>query len=493
MKILLAGYNLDSTVIEELKKSGPGRDDATPETLSAAYARISRDPRSVDKLREVARAEVEKARRSNRNIIFKMGHHSVAEHAVFNFDVIGVSRLAMEEIEHFRLCSYTEKSQRYIKLGGDYLLPEEVKQAGKQDIFIETIQTQNRLYHELYELLKPFFWEKFSDLAEDPKYHALLDGWAKEDARYVLSLATLGQLGMTLNARNLEYMIRRFATHPYAEIQDFNRNIYDLAKGVAPSILLFTEAGDFDMKTYPELGAFAENLAVPETPAAADAVQLVDFTPDSDGKLLAALLHSVTSQPYQTCRDIAASLSPKDKKDLMMTAFQHMEFYDAVLREFEYVSLTFELVVSATCFAQLKRHRMSTLATQSYNPELGVVVPPSIQEVGAEPVFREIIEASEVCFDRLKSEMETGAEYILTNAHCKRVLWKVNAREFYHFSRLREDASAQWDIRQVAARMTELAKEVMPLTMLLVGGKDLYPEIYASVFGRLPKSLPPES
>ncbi|MEA3421209.1 MAG: thymidylate synthase (FAD), partial [Acidobacteriota bacterium] len=79
MKVILSGYNVDSTVIEELKKTSPPRDDITPETLSASYARISRDPRSVDELRAVARAEVQRARRSNRTIIFKMGHHSVAE------------------------------------------------------------------------------------------------------------------------------------------------------------------------------------------------------------------------------------------------------------------------------------------------------------------------------------------------------------------------------------------------------------------------------
>ena len=71
MKIILAGYNLDSEVIEELKKNSPERQDITPETISAAYARISRDPRPVDELRAVARAEVERARRSNQNIIFK--------------------------------------------------------------------------------------------------------------------------------------------------------------------------------------------------------------------------------------------------------------------------------------------------------------------------------------------------------------------------------------------------------------------------------------
>jgi len=492
MKILLAGYNLDSTVIEELKKHSPPREDITPETLSASYARISRDPRSVDKLREVARAEIEKARRSNRNIIFKMGHHSVAEHAVFNFDVIGISRLAMEEIEHFRLCSYTEKSQRYIKLGGDYLIPDEVKQAGKRDVFYEMIQTQNRLYHELYDLLKPYFFTEFSDLADDPKKHSLLDGWAKEDARYVLSLATHGQLGMTLNARNLEYMIRRFASHPLAEIQEFNRGIHDLAKEVAPSILLFTEGGDFDVKTYPALEAMAQRFAAPEVKSERGAVRLVDFTPDADDKMVAALLHSSTRLPYQTCREQAVSLDPEAKMALFKTAFQHMEFFDAVLREFEYVSLTFELVVSATCFAQLKRHRMSTLTTQAYDPGLGTVVPPSVQAVGAEPAFKEVIEASERIFADLEEVMEHGAEYILTNAHCKRVLWKVNAREFYHFSRLREDATAQWDIRQLATEMTEQAKKAMPLTMLLIGGKDSYPENYSSVFKKMPKVLPPK-
>jgi len=135
MKVILAGYNFDSEVIEELKKHEPERQDVTPETLSAAYARISRDPRPVNELRAIARAEVERARRSNQNIIFKMGHHSVAEHAVFNFDLIGLSRLAIEEVEHFRLCSYTEKSQRYITLDGDYVLPEEIKSAGLEAFF----------------------------------------------------------------------------------------------------------------------------------------------------------------------------------------------------------------------------------------------------------------------------------------------------------------------------------------------------------------------
>ena len=125
MEVRLAGYNLDSDTINSLENKA--NLPLTPETISAAYARISRDPRPVTELRKVAREEVESARKSNQAIIFKMGHHSVAEHAVFNFDIMGVSRLAIEEIEKFRLCSFTEKSQRYITLQGDYLVPNELK------------------------------------------------------------------------------------------------------------------------------------------------------------------------------------------------------------------------------------------------------------------------------------------------------------------------------------------------------------------------------
>jgi hypothetical protein len=162
-----------------------------------------------------------------------------------------------------------------------------------------------------------------------------------------------------------------------------------------------------------------------------------------------------------------------------------------VPREFEYVTLTFELVVSAACFAQLKRHRLATLTAQPYDVRLGVTVPPSIEEAGAREGFMGVIQDSEGLHRELMDRLDAGAEYALSNAHRRRVLWKANAREFYHFSRLREDATAQWDIRNLAAEMTRQAAEVMPLTLLLIGGKDAFPETYAAEFGCPPKLKPP--
>ena len=88
MRVVLAGYNVDAEVLRRAEAAGGlSRDQLTPEVISAAYARISRDPRPVGELRREALEEVARARASNRKIIFEMGHHSVAEHAVFNFDI----------------------------------------------------------------------------------------------------------------------------------------------------------------------------------------------------------------------------------------------------------------------------------------------------------------------------------------------------------------------------------------------------------------------
>ena len=168
----------------------------------------------MNELRTLARGEVEKARASNRNIVFEMGHSSIAEHAVFNLDVLKVSRLLVEEIEKFRLASYTEKSQRYVLFKDDFVIPAEVRKAGLEEVFTATVRAQNRFYQELYEKLRPYVFARNPELAADPANKLLLEGWAKEDARYIIPLATETQLGMTVNARNLELMIRRLAACP---------------------------------------------------------------------------------------------------------------------------------------------------------------------------------------------------------------------------------------------------------------------------------------
>ncbi|NOY07952.1 MAG: FAD-dependent thymidylate synthase, partial [Spirochaetes bacterium] len=192
MHIALAGINIDTILLEKIKTSlGEEAAGLTPETLSASYARISRSQKTIRAIRENAVKEVEKARSSNKKIIFEMGHASVAEHAVMNFDVSGISRYAVEFIENFRLASFTEKSQRYVLFKEEYKVPKEILDGKYEKEYRSTIHTLASIYSEIYEKLNA------RGIGEES---------AKEDSRYATSLAALTQFGMTINARNLEYM-----------------------------------------------------------------------------------------------------------------------------------------------------------------------------------------------------------------------------------------------------------------------------------------------
>jgi len=489
MKVALAGFNIEYDLMQSLAKNH--RVALTPEPISAAYARISRSAKPVDELRQEARKELEKARKSNMTIVFEMGHHSIAEHAVFNFDVTGVSRLAVEALERHRLNSYMEKSQRYVALGDEFVVPEELKDTEVLDEFVATVKLQNRYYDELYDKLVVHFGAKHPEWKSEPNR---VENAAKEDARYITGLAVETQLGMTANARNLELMLRSLSSSDLAEVRALSRQIYDQAVAVAPSLILFPEPTDYDKSTYPRVREYAQAFMTPAfshrprnfIALAASDVALVDYTQNADNKLLAAILHTVSHASHAECLNRVERQTLARKKEIFKLACQDLQAYDAVLREFEHLYLTFELVISASGFAQLKRHRLMTITAQPYDPKNGWTIPTSIAEIKEHKSFKEMLAKTEDVFDHIAAISPTAAQYVLTNSHQRRVLVTVDARELYHVSRLREDPAAQWDIRDIASRMMEQARHVMPLTLALASGKDNYAKVYEELFGKPP-------
>jgi len=528
VEVILAGYNVDREALEELVRKGAITTDdlnnfLTPETISAAYARISRDPAPVTELRKISRNEVEKARKSNQSIVFKMGHHSVAEHAVLNFDILRISRLATEALEAQRLCSYTEKSQRYITLNNDYVMPDELIKF--EDDFKKAVELQTKAYKEVYAILKVYVQDnknlfylaediinldeeqqarKFEREVREKKMAELLDEWAKEDARYVMSLATQGQLGFTTNARDLEKFIKYSAAHPLKEVQELGQKLYKAALPVIPSLLLFLEPNDYLKNSKKRLKEQVSDLLRANDElvvcAAEREIRLIHPDKEADNKLIAALIRSATNESFIKAYMIATRLKPEEKKELVKKTLEGIQQWDSVPREFEIPELTYEIIMSASCFAQFKRHRMLTLLPGAYEPDnLGYTIPPSIKQAGLIFEFMKIMGESEELYRKIKKEMPEvhasaepampvasveAADYVLTNAHNRRVLVKMNARELYHVSRFREDLHAQWDIRDKATKMVALAKEVMPLAMLLVGGKHEFQKIYNSVYNQ---------
>ncbi len=465
MKITLAGFNVE---IESLNRALSGEEvPLTPEVISAAYARISRDPRSIGAIRSEARESVERARKSNERIIFGFGHSSVAEHAVFNFDIIGISRLAVEELEHFRIASFTEKSQRYIKLGKDLVIPEEISASGLKGTFGSVAKELHRAYERMYRAM--------TKRGED-------EGVAKEDARYVMPLATTAQLGMTINARELEYMVSRLAAHPLSEIRMLSSKLSDAVIKHAPSLIRYPEPTDYFRNRPSVRSEIAGSLRVKTAGAAklGGTVSLVDVTPDGDRKLAAAILFSSLNVSMKDAEKTASKLSAIEIERLVARTMRDIQPHDSVWREFENIHMLFELTVSASCFAQLKRHRIATLIPQPYETSLGFSIPESIRKAKRVGALRSAIRKSEKLYRKIRAHNAPAADYALINAHRRRVLLGLNLRELYHFSRLRSDRHAQWEIRGISIEMCRIAARELPAGAVLLAGKDRFQDVKKS-------------
>jgi len=149
--------------------------------------------------------------------------------------------------------------------------------------------------------------------------------------------------------------------------------------------------------------------------------------------------------------------------------------HDAVPREWEFIKFTFGACVSASCFAQLKRHRMGiTLVPYKYDIGNGITIPQTITDSKAEDIFMETINTTNEFYNRLNEFNPIASTYILTQAHKRWVLCQINGRELYHFARLRMDSHAQWDIRNLANMIVGHAMKEFPDILPLLCGKDMF-------------------
>lgn len=487
MEIHLAGFNIDLSLLRKLKKSNSkGETDQsirkllnelepTPETISAAYARISRSKKSVDKLRKDAMHGVAKARKSNNTIVFDMGHSSIAEHAVFNFDIIGISRYLMEFVQRTRLASYTEKSQRYVTLEGDFVTPEELEgYVNLKKEFVKLNEIQMQAYIELFEKLIDHYKNKKNSSIKTESLN-FLNSRAKEDARYILPLSTKTQMGMTINARSLERLIKRLNALKFQEAKELASKLYKLVKNHTPSLIRYIEPSLYDRNLYEtSFEQFDYSREVKN--------KLLDSTSDIDDKILASLLFRKTGEPPEEIMAEVKNMDYEAKSNIIKNNLRGLESYDSLPRSFEFGELTFQLNISSSCFAQLKRHRLSSILATDYNPKYGVVVPAAIKEANLEDKFDKAIEHTNLVHKNIAGKLPQIKNYVLTNAHKRLVLFKLNIRELCNFARLRQDEHAQWEIREVADFMVDEAKSVAPLTTKYISGKDSFSEVLEKIY-----------
>lgn len=148
------------------------------------------------------------------------------------------------------------------------------------------------------------------------------------------------------------------------------------------------------------------------------------------------------------------------------------------LSTLEHASYTFAVDgVSRTLTHQLVRHRLASFNQQSQRyvkmeGEPQIITPHTVSEDEERlAVFDEAIEAA---FDTYHKLLALGvpaedARYVLPNACETKIVITMNVRELLHFFSVRCCKRAQWEIRELACRMLELAAPTAPYIFMDAG------------------------
>jgi len=190
-----------------------------PDALVAAAARLCyRDVTAADLLK----GEEEELSKGLIEHLWKSGHLSTFEHASFTFAVDGLSRVASHQLVRHRVASFSQQSQRYVKMDGSEtaVIPPSVAAIPEAAAFFEK---QVRSAHETYK--------KLIEL-----------GIPAEDARFILPHGWETRLVLTMNARELHHFFHlRLCRRAQWEIRELARLMLAECRRAAP--VLFRKAG----------------------------------------------------------------------------------------------------------------------------------------------------------------------------------------------------------------------------------------------------------
>ena len=140
----------------------------------------------------------------------------VIEHAVFMFEIEGISRICSHQLVRHRIASYDQESQRFSAVEKeDFIVPPSILNNPEAlALYEEFIKSSVEAFRKLKELEVP-----------------------KEDARFILPQSIGTKLVITANARSLMHFFwQRTAVQAQWEIRDLAELRLKECKNVAPSI-----------------------------------------------------------------------------------------------------------------------------------------------------------------------------------------------------------------------------------------------------------------
>ncbi|MGV7975500.1 MAG: FAD-dependent thymidylate synthase [Anaerolineaceae bacterium] len=431
------------------------------ETIAVTFAKTSRSPEPFDKI--AAELDAEKSSKFSEKWIVGYGHSSVAEHAVLHLALENISRLAIETLESNRLASYTEKSTRYQEWNPDaWVLPPEIAGSRFEVKYCAVMRLLFQGYAHAMTALRSWSESATERLPDESEkaWQNRARVQAVDVARFFLPAASMANVGVTINARALEYAIKKLLSSELEEVRQIGAEVKAVATQELPTLVKY--ANPIESLTGIRESLRAQSRRIEALPDGSWC-RLLGVEPAGEDQVLAAALLRFSEKSYAECLAHIQSLDERQKAALVGDLFKQLGDFDVPLRELEYAHYDFELVMDQGAYFEFKRHRMMTQTPQALTTRLGYAIPKAMSLAGVEGLYRRAMSAASELYEELRELHPEAAAYVVPNGYNRRVLCRLNLRELFQFTKLRASENAHFSIRRAALRMAELAVEAHPL------------------------------
>ncbi len=465
----------------------------------ALFARYSRSPKSLRRLyldefhqaglgaaspeadqTGSAKTGVARAEELYERMLVEYGDDSVAQLVGVHVAVEDASNILTKILEWGRLLSYLEQSTRYIPYNQKqndrwrYHMPKELDLPLLRERYVAVMDECFETYAAWFERVEAHLRDRFPKAETDTKTAYRLSIRAKtcDVLRGLLPAATNANVGIFGSAQGFESLLLHLQDHPLAEARTAGERILRELRQVIPVFMRRVDREDrgrewsrYIRQTADDTARVTSSLLAEITPAVADGpyVQLTDFDPEGEVKILAAAMYAPAEASDTELLAAAKRLTLADR-DRLLRAYvgNRTNRRHRPGRAFERTSYRFEIVTDYGAFRDLQRHRMLTVDWQPLSSHLGYDVPAEMSELGGEDDWRRVMSSCGELYEDLHSAgLDAVAPYTLPMAYRIRFYIQMNAREAMQMIELRTSPQGhpayRWVCQEMLRRIDDVA------------------------------------
>ncbi len=418
-------------------------------------------------------------------VFFEYGDDSVAQLGGVHLACEQASNLLTKILEWGRLMAYLEQSTRYVVYdsrlpNGRYRYfrdphilesPLGARYVGGMDRMFDT-------YRDLLPVVQSWFAEQFPRQPGDSDfaYRQSVRAKALDALRGLLPAAAMSNVGIYGTGQAYEALLLRMRAHPLPEARRYADLMLVELRKVIPSFLKrvdlpergaawssYFERNQESMRKLADalFGRPGDADPADPGPGGGPEVTLVDWDPDGEVKVIAAMLYPYTDLPEHTILARVARMSLDERLEVVRAyAGRRANRRHRPGRALERTAYRFDVLSDYGAFRDLQRHRMLTIEWQDLSPAHGYTMPRAVTDAGGGEPFHGAMLRSASLYEALSERFPPSqASYAVALAFRVRYAMQFNAREAMHVLELRTGPEGHPEYRKVCQQMHRAISE----------------------------------